>query len=203
MRLTSRKQRPVGRKDWPQDRKVVLHVGCGPRSALPLPSSFGREEWHEVRLDINPDVDPDVVANIVDMPVVESESVDAVWSSNNLEHVFAHEVPLALSEFHRVLRPGGAVYVQVPDLTLPMKAVARGRLEDPIYTSAAGPISALDMIFGFGRAIERGEHHMAHRTAFTEQTLRRKFVRAQFVDIRVVPRAEALWASARRSPHQT
>ena len=37
---------------------------------------------------------------MTDMSMVDSAAVDAVWSSHNLEHLYAHEVPVALGEFH-------------------------------------------------------------------------------------------------------
>ena len=43
-------------------------------------------------------------------------SVDAVFSSHNIEHLYPHEVPLALKEFMRVLKPDGFVLMTCPDL---------------------------------------------------------------------------------------
>ncbi len=57
---------------------------------------------------------------MIDMAEVEAESVDAIFSSHNLEHLYPHEVPVALSEFMRVLRSDGFVVLTCPDL----KAVA-------------------------------------------------------------------------------
>jgi SAM-dependent methyltransferase len=198
MRLATRKQRTVGPGQWPSDRQIVLHVGCGPKSPGLLPAELSTSQWHEVRLDIDPRTQPDVVADIVDMPVIESASVDAIWSSHNLEHVFSFQVPLVLGEFRRVLRPGATAHIQVPDVMEPVRAVMRGRLEDVLYESPAGPIRPIDMLFGFGPAIEKGAHHMAHRTAFTRDTLARKLKAARFADVKVTAKDRALWATARR-----
>jgi SAM-dependent methyltransferase len=198
MRLATRRQQPPSKvaRLWQTDLKIVLHVGCGPRIPDQLPSELSSPEWQEIRLDIEPAVDPDIVASIVDMPIVETASVDAIWSSHNLEHVFAHEVPLTLREFRRVLRPSGVAHVQVPDVLVPARAVARGQLETELYRSPAGPITALDMLFGYGPAIARGEHFMAHRTAFTKHSLTKKFQDAGFSRVRVEARQQALWATA-------
>ncbi len=198
MRLAPRKQRAGGPRSWPTDRKILLHVGCGPRATGLLPKEFMTPQWHEVRLDIDPNVDPDIIGTITDMTDVPQRSVDALWSSHNLEHVFAHEVPLALREFYRVLKPGGTAHVQVPDLTFPARQVARGRLEEVLYVSQAGPITALDMLYGHGAAITRGEHYMAHRTGFTKQTMAAKFTAAGFANVRVEAKDAALWATAKR-----
>jgi len=59
---------------------------------------------------------PDIVCSITDMSPVAADSVDAVWSSHNLEHLQRHEVPVALAEFLRVLKPAGLLLLTLPDL---------------------------------------------------------------------------------------
>ena len=76
--------------------RTFLHVGCGPNrfapeSKLPLrPAGFDVAEWNELRLDINPQVQPDFVGSMTDMSMVENESFDAVYSSHNIEHLYPH-----------------------------------------------------------------------------------------------------------------
>ncbi len=196
-RLSVKRSEPHGVAALRQPgRKLVLHVGCGPRSAAGLHQRFRGPEWQEVRLDIDPGVEPDIVASIVDMPDVEDESVDALWSSHNLEHVYAHQVPLVLGEFFRVLRPGGEALVTMPDLQAVARYVSTGKLEDRVYTSPAGPITALDMIFGHGPSVRDGNEFMAHRTAFSARTLTAKLSDAGFERIDVKREEFALWATA-------
>jgi protein O-GlcNAc transferase len=182
-------------------RKLVLHVGCGPPYAENLHERFRGPEWRELRLDVDPRQMPDVVGDMTDMrDVVPSEAVDAVWSSHNIEHVYAHEVPLVLGEFLRVLRPGGFALITTPDLQRAAERIASGRLEDPLYDSDGGPITPLDMVYGHGKAVADGFPEMAHRTGYTARTLERKLRDAGFADVRVrrEPADRALWADARR-----
>src|SRR3954447_18560248 len=95
-------------------RKIVLHAGCG-RAILPE-VRFPAAEWREIRLDIDAGHRPDVVGSLTNMGGIMSNSVDAVYSSHNLEHLHAHEVPISLRDFLRVLRPGGVAVIVVPDL---------------------------------------------------------------------------------------
>jgi ubiquinone/menaquinone biosynthesis C-methylase UbiE len=44
---------------------------------------------------------------MTDMSAVADASVDAIFSSHNIEHLYPHEVPVALGEFLRVLKPDG------------------------------------------------------------------------------------------------
>ena len=199
MPLLSKRRGRASTIDAPPGKKLVLHVGCGPRDHASLHESFRGAEWHEVRLDVDPGVKPDVVASITDMSPVATGAVDAIWSHHNIEHVFAHEVALVLAEFFRVLRPGGEVLLATPDLQAVAEQIVAGRLESPIYTSEAGEISALDVVYGLRSDIEGGREYMAHRTGFTMRTLARKFTQAGFAEIRVarVP-GFALWVRARR-----
>lgn len=162
------------------ERRIVLNVGCGPCSDPRLEAAFPVSEWREVRLDIDPAVSPDIVASIINMECVASASVDAVWSSHNLEHLFAHEVPLALSEFFRVLKPGGSAIIAVPDLQGVAKQVSEDHLEDPLYISEVGPIGALDIIFGHGISIASGNTFMAHKTGFSPKSLGKSLMFAGF-----------------------
>jgi SAM-dependent methyltransferase len=198
MPLMSKRRRRVEELAAPDGKRLVLHVGCGPVDHVTLHESFRGPEWHEVRLDIDPGVRPDIIASMTDMSPVPSASVDAVWSHHNIEHVFAHEVPVVLGEFARVLRPGGEVLIATPDLQEVARAIAAGRLEELLYRSDAGDISALDVVYGLRSDIERGREYMAHRTGFTLRTLGRRLNQAGFVQVQVARNHYALWARGRR-----
>ncbi len=175
--------------------KVVLNVGCG-FVGQRLHPSFEGAEWRELRLDIDPAVNPDIVCSMIDMQPLASGSIDAIWSSHNLEHLHRHEVPVALSEFLRVLRPGGMLLLTMPDLQKIAELVAAGELEDEAYLSPSGPISPLDMIFGHTASLAHGNLHMAHKTGFTARTLNQLLDDAGFAEIAVSRDGFALWARA-------
>ena len=80
----------------PSGSRVVLHVGCGPADGQSLHQRFRGPEWREIRVDLDPNVEPDLVASITDLHPIAESSVDAVWSSHNLEHLSAHEVPVGV-----------------------------------------------------------------------------------------------------------
>ena len=92
--------------------------------------------------------DPDLTDTMTAMPEVPAASVDAIFSSHNIEHLEAHEVPIALAEFRRVLRPGGFVLITCPDLKAIAARVLSHGLTQPAYISPAGPISPIDRLFG-------------------------------------------------------
>jgi SAM-dependent methyltransferase len=177
--------------------KIVLNVGCG-FVGQRLHPSFQGGEWRELRLDIDPSVNPDIVCSMTDMEPLATASVDAIWSSHNLEHLHRHEVPVALAEFLRVLRPGGLLLLTMPDLQRIAERVAAGELEDEAYLSPSGPISALDMIYGHTASLAQGNFHMAHKTGFTTRTLNQLLGDAGFAEIAVTREGFALWARAHK-----
>jgi predicted SAM-dependent methyltransferase len=180
----------------PAAEKIVLNVGCGYRSPQNLHARFHSSDWHEVRIDIDPAVQPDFVCSITALAPIAPESVDAVWSSHNLEHIHHHEVPIALGEFFRVLRPGGLLLVTTPNLQKAAEFVALDQLEHEIYRSPAGPITPLDMIFGHTASLARGQSFMAHKTGFTARSLERLLTESGFADLRLSQDQFDLWAAA-------
>jgi len=184
--------------------RQVLHVGCGFNTIENLPAGFRDGTWTEVRFDIDPAVKPDRVGTITQMSEVETESVDALFSSHNIEHVFPHEVPAVLAEFQRVLKPNGFAVITCPDLmTVAEQIVEKGLLE-PLYVSPAGPITPLDILYGHIDAVAEGRVYMAHKTGFTEALLRRDLGRAGFSQVGTVRRPSTidLWALAIKNEGQ-
>ena len=148
-----------------------LHVGCGQKRKEQTTKGFNSSEWEEIRFDIDENVNPDLIGTILDMKNVESASVDAIYSSHNIEHVYPHEVGIALKEFVRVLTPEGFVVITCPDLQSVCKLVSEDKLLQPAYTSPAGPITPLDILYGHRAAIQRGNYYMAHKCGFTLNAL--------------------------------
>ena len=150
--------------------KKLLHIGSGWCHILGK-HGFTKDAWEEIRLDINPSVQPDIVANMTDMSAVESASMDAVYSCHNLEHLYPFEVYPALDEFRRVLKPEGFALIIVPDLQEVAKMVAKGQMLETAYQSSAGPIAPLDMIYGHRPSLAAGNLFMAHKMGFTLSSL--------------------------------
>jgi hypothetical protein len=115
----------------------------------------------EVRLDLNPDVKPDVVGDIRDIAV---KDCDGTYSAHCLEHLYPHEVCQSLRSFLAALRPGGWSIFMVPDLE-DVKAT-----DEVLYEVEAGPVTGLDLIYGMSTFISILPH-MAHHCGFTASTL--------------------------------
>lgn len=150
----------------------ILHVGCG---TTRLPDDFCEgQEFEETRLDVDPLTQPDIVASMTRLG--EIGPFETVFCNHALEHLYPHEVDIALREFERVLAPGGKAIVCVPDLedVRPTERV--------LYISPAGPIAGLDLYYGHRASIAEVSF-MAHHCGFVAGTLRNALEQAGFVGV--------------------
>jgi predicted SAM-dependent methyltransferase len=182
-------------------KKKFLHVGCGPKRKAQTTVGFNTSEWDEVRLDIDASVAPDVIGTMTAMDRVESGSMDAIFSSHNIEHLYPHEVPVALAEFVRVLNPTGVAVITCPDLQSVCALVANNQLTQPAYQSKAGPIAPLDILYGHRSAMAKGNLYMAHRSGFTRDVLQATLQSAGFQSVVAFARPSVfdLWAFASKA----
>jgi ubiquinone/menaquinone biosynthesis C-methylase UbiE len=167
----------------PVANKTFLHVGCGPKQQHQRPQGFGGSDWAELRLDIDARVLPDIIGSMTNMSAVPDAAVDALYSSHNIEHLYPHEVPVALAEFLRVLKPAGFVVITCPDLRAVCALVANDKLTEAAYISPAGPITPLDILYGHRPPMAHGNLYMAHHCGFTEKVLSATLHHAGFASV--------------------
>ena len=160
--------------------KTLLHVGCASLDISDL-KGFNNDNWTEIRFDIDATRNPDIVGTIVDLSLVETESVDAVYSAYNLDHIYPHEVPIALKEFFRVLKKDGIAVIKCPDIQSVCEAIGKDKLLDTFYQSPVGPITPIDILFGNRKAIAKGNEFMAKKGGFTYSVLDGALHQAGFV----------------------
>lgn len=177
---------------------TFLHIGCGPKRKDQTTRGFNTPDWTELRLDIDAGVNPDITGTMTDMSAVADASVDAIFSSHNIEHLYPHEVPKALAEFKRVLKPDGFAVITCPDLQSVCALVAADKLTEPAYVAPAGPIAPLDILYGHRPPMARGNLYMAHRCGFTRKVLDATLRAQGFAAVASLKRNSAfdLWALA-------
>ena len=181
----------------------LLHIGCGPKRKDQTTRGFNTPDWTEIRLDIDPSVSPDVTGTMTDMSAVTSESVDAIFSSHNIEHLYPHEVPVAVKEFLRVLKPEGFAVITCPDLQSVCALMAQDKLTDAAYSAPAGPIAPLDILYGLRPQMAEGNLDMADCCGFTQKVLDGTLRSCGFQTVasmaRGMPPYFDLWAVASKS----
>lgn len=82
-----------------------LHVGCGD---VRIP------EFCNVDVDVT--TRADVIDDITSLRKFRDGFADVIYACHVLEHMSHAEVPRVLATWHRVLRPGGLLYISVPDI---------------------------------------------------------------------------------------
>jgi ubiquinone/menaquinone biosynthesis C-methylase UbiE len=150
---------------------LVLHAGFGGAS---LP--FFMAHCREVTLDIDASTTPDIVADMAHLPDIGP--FDAVFSSHALEHLYPHDVKSCLAGFYRVLKPGGALTLFVPDLE------GLTPTHEVLYVSPSGPVTAHDIFYGHSLYLESCPY-MAHKCGFVQSTLTTALEEAGFKDVKV------------------
>jgi predicted SAM-dependent methyltransferase len=91
-----------------------LNVGCGGRR---LPGYTG--------VDVIPRPAADIVSPADAIPL-PSNSVEEILAIHVVEHVHQWEVPSLLKEWFRLLKPGGRLVMEMPDIIKCAKNVAEG-----------------------------------------------------------------------------
>ena len=129
-------------------------------------------DWLERRLDADPNVLPDFLAPANDLSMVANASMDAVFSSHCIEHLYLDQAVPALNEWRRVLRSDGFLLLVCPDLQAAAEMIAQDRLMDVAYAG----IRPYDIVFSHqglvaqGRAA--GHSFMEHKSGYTLSLLR-------------------------------
>jgi hypothetical protein len=177
-------------------RRRVLNVGGGSKSVR-IPGHY--DDWEQVLLDIDRRGSPDIVCDARELGSLPASQFDAVFCSHNLEHYYPHDGAKVLKGFLHVLKVDGFTEIKVPDIQAVMKRAVHAGMDigDVLYDSASGPITAHDVLYGFGREIEQsGQDYYAHKTGFTPKSLHRALERAGFAAIFVFAAPEVYEAKA-------
>ncbi len=187
--------------DERQGERVFLHVGCGHSRKEHTVSGFMGDDWREIRLDADASVQPDIVGTMTNMSAVPDGRADAIYSSHGLEHLYWHDVPHALAEFHRTLTDDGFAIVTCPDLQAAAKMIAEDRLFDTAYESPAGPITPFDILYSYRPFVQANPEWMSHHCGFTLSTLTKLLKDAGFASVYGLRREWGfdLWLLAHKS----
>jgi len=107
------------------NRTVCLNLGCGGDYR----ESDEQVEW--INIDVRTDVKTDLVVDLERelLQGFEDGSVDEILAKDFLEHLSWRVVETFLRDCHRVLKRGGKIFIQTPDL----EAIAKRVILDPDY----------------------------------------------------------------------
>ena len=89
-------------------KEIKLNLGCGDK----LLEGYVNVDLVEDRSGVKPDVNCD----LRNLSVFESDYADEILSVHVIEHFWRWEVEQVLSEWVRVLKPGGKLILECPNL---------------------------------------------------------------------------------------
>ncbi len=147
-------------------RPLHLHLGCGPRY---LPGF--------VNIDANPQQKLDLWLDVRCGLPFAAASVDSIYSTHMIEHLYPDELERLLHECARVLKPGAGLRLVVPNLRSAITAYQQNR-QDWFYDSFPRHFDSLggrfsNFVFCDGQ----------HRTAFDFEYLSELLRGAGFAEV--------------------
>ncbi len=132
----------------------------------------------------------DILLDIMEQKLpLQTSSVEAVYTSHTLEHIFPEKLPFVLNEIQRVLLPGSPFRIVVPDIDIAIKAYAAGNhkfLRDKRNPSKMGMLPELPLCYlssWFFTSRSHKELTGGHVMAFNMEVLSHYLKAAGFANI--------------------
>jgi predicted SAM-dependent methyltransferase len=143
---------------------MQLHLGC----------------WHRdipgfVNIDLCDMPHIHYKSNVDDLSMIESNSVELIYSSHNFEYFDKVQAPKVLKEWHRVLKFGGILRLAVPDFDRLIEVYQKSNDLNKIL----GPL--------YGRMeidTPEGKDTLYHKTVYNFKTLKELLKNNGFTDIK-------------------
>jgi hypothetical protein len=158
---------------------VRVHLGSG---------SDYRPGW--LNVDTDEACNPDVLARAEALPMLDTDSVDVLEACHLFEHLTFGEAHGALREWSRVLRPGGELFLELPDLAASVALLGQ-------HVDDGGYDLGMVGIYGWPPDVEAHGTPMMHKWGWTRDTIARALEGAGFARVEFPPTTQS-WRPADR-----
>lgn len=106
------------------DKKIVrLNLGSGQRPFKNFINVDSREQGYKV----------DILTDVKSLPMFQDNSVDLIIAHHLFEHIRLNDQEQYVTEWYRVLKPGGTLAIFVPNLRALATKWLRGEIENFIF----------------------------------------------------------------------
>lgn len=147
-------------RPWVNGRRLDLHLGCGIRYLAGF-----------VNIDANPARKTDVWLDVrCGLPFAD-HSVDSIYSTHMIEHLYPDELEKLLRACARVLKPGGGMRIIVPSLSNAILAFQQKR-HDWFYDDFPRHFDSLGGRFS-NFVFCDGQHRTAFDLSYLDEVLRK------------------------------
>ena len=153
---------------------VKLNLGCGDKilpGYINVDSASSRQG-----------IQPDVVCDIRQLHAFKSNCADLILAVHVIGHFYAWEVLALLQEWKRVLKPGGKIVLECPNLLSACQMI----LANPEQATAPGSEGRFAMWPLYGDP-QWKDPLMCHRWAYTPQSLKLTLQQAGFLNVKQEP----------------
>ena len=151
-----------------------LNLGCGDK----ILQGYVNVDVVESRLGHK----PDVICDLHRLTPFEDDSVDEILSVHVVEHFWRWEVVDILKEWVRVLKPGGKMILECPNIL----SAAQELLRNPDMACGPGPEGQRSMWVFYGDP-QWQDSYMVHRWGYSPLSLARVMHEAGLVQLRQEP----------------
>ena len=153
---------------------LKLNLGCGDK-ILP---GYVNVDVVEARAGMK----PDVICDLHDLAPFDDGSAEEILSVHVVEHFWRWEIRDVLEEWVRVLKPGGRMIVECPNI----RSACETFLQDPVAGAREDAAGQRTMWVFYGDPKWR-DPLMIHRWGYTPESLRALLVEAGLRDVRQEP----------------
>jgi SAM-dependent methyltransferase len=155
-------------------RPIKLNLGCGDK-ILP---GYVNVDVVEARAGMK----PDVVCDLHDLAPLDDASADEILSVHVVEHFWRWEIRDVLREWMRVLKPGGRMIVECPNI----QSACQTFLENPAQFSKEDRNGQRTMWVFYGDPSWK-DPLMIHRWGYTPESLKELLTEVGLADVRQEP----------------
>lgn len=137
---------------------IKLNLGCGDK----ILDGF-------INVDVVQDragKKPDIISNLNDLSIFQNDYADEIMAIHVVEHFWRWEIEDVLKEWVRVLKPGGCMILECPNLI----SACHEFLKNPDVNSMGGPEGQRSMWVFYGDPAWR-DPFMMHRWGYTPNSL--------------------------------
>lgn len=154
-----------------KNNSIKLNLGCGDKI---LPDY--------INVDIAPerkDLAPDVICDITDLSTFSDNYANEILAVHVIEHFWYWDVPRILNEWLRVLKPGGELILECPNL----RSACEHFLENPTTSFMSDSNGQRSMWVFYGDPSWKDEK-MMHRWGYTPESLTQVLLDAGLINVR-------------------